>query len=403
MNVDYLIIGAGVAGTTAAETIRARDERGSIVLVGDEPHPLYSRVMLPMVVDRRIPAEKAYLKTDEWYASARIEYLRGRRVSALDAATHRATLDDGTEIVFGKALIATGGRPKRLDVPGERLDGVYRLQTLDDATAVRDSVRGPAVVVGGGFIALEFVNGFMHYGLKTTVCLRNHSFWSRHLDATGSALLERHLAAKGVKIMKDVVPLAFIGDTRVEGVKLSNGESIPCASIGIGIGLEPNVHAADTVARSAHGVLADEYLTTSAPEVYAAGDIADFEDVLAGHRHVLGNWMNAKEQGRVAGLNMAGERTRYERVSSYSVTALGLNVAFVGDVGSEGNETIARGDGETSYASLIIRDGKLRGGVFLNRVADRGPCAELIKSGKDVSAFRKELADTNFDLKSLLQ
>lgn len=416
MVADYLIIGAGVAGTTAAETIRARDERGSIVLIGDELHALYSRVMLPMVVDRRIPEAKVQLKTDDWYENSRIEYLRGHRVSTLDGAAHRATLDDGTEIIFGKALIATGGRPKRLDVPGERLNGVFRLQTIEDAVGVRESFSSPhpdlsplgrgersAVVIGGGFIALEFINGFMHYGLETTVCLRGKKFWEHRLDEAGAALLEKHLVSKGVCIIPDVAPLAFLGDTKVEGVKLSNGETVACTSVGIGIGLEPNLHFVENVFKTKRGLMANEFLETRTPGIYAAGDIAEFNDLMAGHSHVLGNWFNAREQGRAAGANMAGAHEPYRQVSSYSISALGMNVAFVGDVGSEENDTLARGDGVTSYSTLLLRDGKLRGGVFLNRVADRAPLLELIKTGKDVSHFKKDLADPNFDLKQLLQ
>jgi NAD(P)H-nitrite reductase large subunit len=402
MTVDYLIIGAGVAGTTAAESIRARDPQGSIALVGDEPHRLYSRVMLPMVVDGRIPTEKAYLKGEDWYVSTKVEFLRGRRVSKLDGTAHRATLDDGTAIEFTKALIATGGRPKRLDVPGHDLSGVHRLQTIEDAAGIRDSVAGPAVVIGGGFIALEFVNGFMHYNVPVTVCLRGKKFWEHRLDATGAALLEKHLTGKGVRIIPEAAPLAFLGNEKVEGVKLSNGETIACTSVGIGIGLEPNFHFIENVLKTKRGIASDEYLETSAAGIFAAGDISEFNDLIAGHAHVLGNWFNAREQGRAAGANMAGAHEPYHQVSSYSISALGMNVAFVGDVGSEGHEVIARGDGITSYASLMLRDGKLRGGVFLNRVADRAPVLELIKTGKDVSNFKKELADENFDLKKLL-
>ena len=427
MTVDYLIVGAGVAGTTAAESIRARDPQGSIALVGDEPHRLYSRVMLPMVVDGRIPAEKAYLKGEEWYASTKVEFLRGRRVSKLDGTAHRATLDDGTVIEFGKALIATGGRPKRLDVPGHNLAGVHRLQTIEDAVGIRDEMsphptlsqfgRGEsdippslggrqgglrAVVIGGGFIALEFVNGFMHYNVPVTVCLRGKKFWEHRLDAIGAALLEKHLIGKGVRIIPEAAPLAFLGNDKVEGVKLSNGKTIPCTSVGVGIGLEPNFHFAENILKTKRGISADEYLETSRAGIFAAGDISEFNDLIAGHAHVLGNWFNAREQGRAAGANMAGAHEPYKQVSSYSISALGMNVAFVGDVGSDGNELIARGDGVTSYASLMLRDGKLRGGVFLNRVADRAPILELIKTGKDISGFKKELAGENFDLKKLL-
>jgi len=400
MNTEYLIVGAGVAGTTAAEAIRSRDAHGTIVLVGDEHHPLYSRVMLPMVADRRIPPEKALLKTEGWYGEHGIMFLRGRRVARFDGVARRAVLEDGMEIAFGRALVATGGRPRRLDVPGVRLPGVFRLQYLEDAIGLRDGARGDAVVVGGGFIGLEFMNAFRHYGLPTTLALREPRIWEHLLPPAASAFLEAHLEGNGIGILRDTVPVGFVGDERVEAVRFSGGTTVRADTVGVGIGLEPNLHFLENVERSARGVMVNEFLESPTAGIFAAGDIAEFLDLSAGHRHALGNWYNAREQGRTAGLNMAGERTPYHQVSSYSITALGMNVAFIGDVNHEGHETVPRVT-DDSYGLLFLRGGKLRGGIFMNRIPDRKPTLELIRRGTVVSGHVAQLADAAFDLAQL--
>lgn len=406
---DYLIIGGGIAGTTAAETIRERDLSGAVAIVSEEPHPLYSRVLLPNYVKGVSSRAQVFLRAPGDYQTKRIVFLTGSAVS-LDTAARAVGLKDGRTLGFGKLLIASGGHPRQLGVPGEGLLGVSRFQTIEDADRMRtllaDSRR--AVVAGSGFIALEYLEILSSRNIPTTLVSRQPYFFSRFLDPAGGDLLHGYFRSHGIILHVNDRLAAIAGEERVGSVELERGGSVPCDFVGLGIGLRRNTAwlAETGIALTPSGVATDECLETSEPGIFAAGDIADFYDVALGFRHTHGNWGNAFRQGELAGRNMADPKGRapYAGVTSYGIRSLGFHAALVGRAdGGEGIMTITRLDPDAkTYSRFFLKEDRLVGAALINRPQDRPVISTLIRDAVTIGKSRDQLADPAFDISRLI-
>lgn len=403
---SILIVGGGIAGVTAAETVRAQAPDKSVLLVSEEPHPLYSRVLLRNYVAGSLPREKVFLRSAEWYQTNGIEYAAGVRVRMLDLEDRTAELSDGRSVRYSKLLLASGGYPRPWNVPGSDVPGVLRFQTLEDADRLKDALGTAkrAVVVGGGFIAMDFVQAFVRAGIPTTLLVLAKRFWEPLLDVESADLVHDVLRASGVAVHYNAEVTRVVGTERVEGVVLRDGTEYPCDVLGVGIGIAPDhgfVHG--TGVEFGIGVKVNEYLETDRPEVLAAGDAADFWDVVVGARHRLGNWTNAVLQGRAAGRTLAGTRTAFRAVSAYTIEYLGLPVAFIGDVHPHPrNRDVIRGSRAIgSVGRFVLRDGRLVGATLLNRAAERMPIQSLILRGVDLTTAIAQLANPSLPLATL--
>lgn len=406
----YLIIGGGAAGTGAAETIRKEDPSGTIAIVSDEIHPLYSRVMLskPNFFLGKIPFEQIWLKGKDWYETNKITFVGGRTAVGLDSDKKILTLDDNRQISYEKLLVATGVRTRTWTVPGSDKKGIYSLRTLEDGKAIMEGIKTAkrAVTIGGGFIGFEMADLMKLAGLETTMILREDYFWQPTLDEASGLMIEKALEKAGVKILKNSEVVEVIGDDSVKGVILKDGTKIECEMIITGIGVVPPPldFLQEAGIQTKNAILANEYLETSAKDVWTAGDIAEYKDLLLEENIQLGNWVNAHEQGRVAGLGMAGKRTPFKFISFYTTQGVGVNIAFVGDSRLlPDRQVIQRGTPEiNSYARLLVVGKELIGATMINRTGDMSTLSKLIENNIDISSHISELGDPNFDLKSLL-
>ncbi len=406
MQTDYLIIGGGIAGTTAAETIRQNDPKGSIAIVSDEPHRLYSRITLSKInfFLEKLPFDSIWLKQSEWYDQKNISLLAGKRAAALDTQKKEVALDDGTVIQYGKLLLAIGGSARKLEIPGSAPEDISYLRTLDDAKTIIQKTRASkeGIMIGGGFIGFEMCEMMRLAGLKVTLIIREPRFWDFLIDATSSALIEEALEKNGVTILRN----EEVREIAHNGKKLAilkSGQSIPFDMLIAGIGIYcPHAFIKEAGIAVQSGIIANEYLETSAPDVWTAGDSAEFKDLILEEQIQLGNWVNAQIQGRIAGLNMTGTRTPFKLISSYTSRAFDLSLAFVGDVRMrEGRRSIPRGSKESgSYAQIIVEGTKIKGAILINRTKELGIIGKLIQEGADVSDRDAQLADA--DLKALL-
>ncbi|MBI2609964.1 NAD(P)/FAD-dependent oxidoreductase [Candidatus Giovannonibacteria bacterium] len=407
-SVRYLIIGGGIAGTTAAETIRLRDKEGSISIISDEPARLYSRIMLskPNFFLEKISFDQIWLKTDSWYQEKNIELLLGKRAVSLNPALKKIVLDGGTEIIYEKLLLAYGGETRKweLKIP---VSGVHYLRSLADAKEIIDAVKmaKKAVVVGGGFVSFEMCEMLRLAGLEVSLVMREKHFWSNLLDEASGAMIEKALETRGVKIYRESEVGRVLWDETVEEAILKNGESIPCDLIIVGIGLNFKLDWIKNAGiETGRGILANEYLETNLPDIWTAGDIAEFKDLILGERVQLGNWVNAQMQGRRAALNMTGEHVPFKMVSFYTTTAFGINVAFIGDVRPlEGRQIITRGNPENGwYSRIILKDDEIIGATLINRTAELAPISKLIENDINISGHETDLANPAFELKTLV-
>jgi NAD(P)H-nitrite reductase large subunit len=381
----YVIIGGGITGTTCAQELKKLDSSALITLVSEESHALYSRVLLPHYVKGKVQRERVFLKHESWYEEQEIEWIRGEQVTRLDPKNHFVEISCGREIEYDKVLIATGGELKTLE--GEPR-GVSYMRTLDDTDHFAQLLNERdkhtrAGIYGGGFIACEYLNIFAHYKIPTCIAFRGPHFWSSTLAPEAGALINLYLIEQGV----DLHPIAdfkeMIGEKELEGFSTTLGQHA-CSILGVGVGIAPDFSFLEgSGVDVGHGVKTNEYLETNQKDVYAAGDVAEFFDVVVGRHVRVGNWMNAQMQGRAVAKFMVGERTPFNLVSSYATNALGLEIIFVGDTSRSHAESIKilgslKSGGVTQ---LFKREGKLVGGIMIGRNRDRMRVTEAIKIG----------------------
>jgi NAD(P)H-nitrite reductase large subunit len=408
----YLIVGGGVAGTTAAETLRQNDPTGSIAIVSDEPYLFYSRIMLskPSFFLEKIPFEQIYLKNEAWYKEQNITFLGGKTAVGMNATEKTVTLNDGTALQYEKLLLAIGGYPRKWDpqkIEGADKQGIYNLRTLEDAKAIIQSIKTAksAVCVGGGFVSFETCELLRMKNIDTTLLILEPYYWANIWDETSGLIVEDYLQQGGVNVLKNEEAEKVLGANQVEGVRTKSGKEIPCQMVVIGIGITYPVEPFKACGLDCgRGIKTNEYLETNLPDVWAAGDATEFYDVVVGEPAQAGNWVNAQTQGRIAALNMLGKKQLFRVVTFYTAQGFGLTIAFVGDARPLPDRTVvARGSKESkSYGRLLLKDKELVGATLLNRTPEMAPISKLIEKDVDLSAHHAELADSNFDLKTLV-
>ncbi len=371
----YVIIGGGIAGTTAAEELRKSDTSAEITLVSEEFHALYSRVLLPHYIKGKISRERVFLKKESWYQEQRIEWIRGEIVSRIDTKNKHVEFFDGGELPYDMLLIASGSEVKlwKEDVPG-----VSYLRTLDDADHLVEMMRAlpkdaHAMIYGGGFIACEYLNIFYEANIQTTIAYRGAHMWSRGISAEAGELIKRQLVKQGITVIEHATDVSLVGEKQIESVSI-NGELHSCDILGIGVGVQPNLSfLKDTGLEMNEGILANAFLQTNVPDVFVAGDVAEFYDERFARPFITGNWMNAQTQGRVVAKNMSGAKVSFDLVSSYAMNIVGIEIIFIGDTSREhAEETILIGSVEAGgVTEVFIRENRIVGAILTGRNMDR--------------------------------
>jgi 3-phenylpropionate/trans-cinnamate dioxygenase ferredoxin reductase subunit len=370
----YLIIGGGLAGANAARAIRERDTSGSIALVGAERYPPYHRP----------PLSKGYLAGREGRSSVfegahetyigelKTDLLLGRRAMALDPAARRVVLDDGEAVSYERLLLATGGEPRRLGVPGGELGNLLYLRELPDSTLIQRTVRPGArvVVVGGGFIGAEVAATLRGAGAEVTLLINEDVLLQKALGREAGRFLSDYFAHQGVTVRPKTPAAAFLGEDVVQAVKTADGEEIPADVVVVGIGITPRVGLAAAAGLTVDdGIVVDQFLCSSDPHIYAAGDVAAFPDRRYGDRMRFEHWDNAIEQGKVAGTNMAGAEVPYDHVPYFFSDQFKLDIQSYGDL-RRYDTIVVRGDTrelEDPHLGLFYLSGeKLMGVLFVN-------------------------------------
>jgi len=351
---NYIIIGNGPAGVAAAEAIRSRETKASIILIGDEPWGYYSRPGLAYYLTGELPEKGLFPFTRADFQRLNLRLINSR-VHAIYPLEHQIENQAGQKLAYDRLLVATGARAAQMDIPGINLEGVVVLDNLSDARQIIKASRraGSAVVVGGGITALEIVEGLVARGIRTHYFLRGERYWSNVLDELESKIVLDRLQHEGVKIHYHTELAEVIEKRgRVAGVITKTGEKIKCRLVAVAIGIRPRTELAVTAGlQTERGILVNEYLQTSATDIFAAGDVAQVYDPHSGKSVVDSLWGPARAQGHAAGLNMVGEAKPYLKAVPFNVTRLaGLTTTIIGPVGRGADQDligIARGDSET--------------------------------------------------------
>ncbi len=397
---DYIIIGGGIAGVTAAEAIRAADDGASIAIISREQHLPYSRVLLPAFIKGTVKREALFLRTLADFTKQRIDFYASREAMDINPERREVMLRDGTAFAFGKALIATGGRPKQWGSP-ETQRFVYRLQTLDDAERIIAALPGitaPAIV-GSSFIGFEFVEILTALKKKPVLIAPDGNFFHGALDDVGAEIVRAALSKRGATIVRGRVADIAVKDGAA-ALTLDGGATIPADGVFVGVGIDRNaeISARAGAELGERGIKTNEYFETSLADIFAAGDVAEARDAVSGVYRVHGNWANAAAAGLGAGKRMAGKPAAPHAVPAYSITAAGLRITAVGEYGRD-LDGISRSDAMFhEYERFFIRDGRIAGVFAINRPKSTGQYLRIVSGRADVSAYRDRLRDAAFDL-----
>lgn len=318
MQERVVIVGAGQGGCQAAVSLRQEGHEGPVVLIGEEPGLPYQRPPLSKAYLREGREDRLLLRPQAFFETSDITLRSGERVAAIDAAAHSVRLGDGEEIPYDHLVLATGARNRKLPLEGADLDNVVELRTKADADDIRARLAGKkhAVVVGGGFIGLEFAAVARGLGLDVTVLEAADRVMSRVVSAQTSAYFDRFHADAGTRIVYGAMASRIIGKDAVAGIETADGTRLDCDLVLIAAGVVPNTElAADAGLEIDNGIAVDARLLTSDPDISAIGDCASFVHPLAGRRVRLESVQNAIDQARCVAARLAGRPARLRRSS----------------------------------------------------------------------------------------
>ena len=405
--MKYVIVGNGVACVTAAQAITQAEPAAEVHIFGAEPYPYYRRPLLWEFIAGQIEQDALYFRPPAWYAERGMHLHLGVQATALDPTAHRLTLADGSTAEYDRLLLATGGRSFVPPVEGTDKEGVFTLRTLEDALAIKAYAQraSAAVVIGGGLLGLETARALRTAGLDVTVVEFFPYLLPRQLDTEGADVLQSLLEAQGLQVITSGATEAILGEGRADGIRLKDGRVVAGELILFSTGIRSETALAQAAGLEVNrGVVVDEHLQTSAEDIFAAGDAAEFEG------RVYGIIPAAIEQARIAAANMvASDSTTYSgTIPATTLKVAGAELTSMGESVAEGDEytSLRHADMEAGrYRKFVLREGRIVGAILLNDKERLQSTTQLIEKGVDVSALVNVnlLLDDDFDLKSLLQ
>ena len=400
----FVIVGGGLAGAKAAEALRHEGFDGTLVLIGEEAERPYERPPLSKDYLRaESPREKAYVHPEAFYRDNDIELVTGTVVTSLDPHARRLTLADGGERSYDRLLLATGAEPRTLEVRGAELDGVHYLRTLADCDALRARLGADSelAVIGAGWIGAELAASARQLGARVTMIDPAAVPLERVLGEEVGAFYREVHREHDVELLLGDGLAALEGDGRVQRVRTTSGRTIDCDTVVVGIGVVPRTELAERAGlRTEGGIMVDERLETSAPGVYAAGDVAS-----AWHpfyeRHVrVEHWANALNQGPAAALAMLGREVSYDRIPYFFSDQYDVGMEYSG-LASGSDEVVLRGDVDRSeFIAFWLRDRRVCAGMNVNVWDVNEDVQALIRSRAEIDVAA--LADPDVPLSSLV-
>jgi 3-phenylpropionate/trans-cinnamate dioxygenase ferredoxin reductase subunit len=408
---NYVIIGGGLAGGKAVEGIREVDTLGSIALVTQERHRPYHRPPLSKgYMLGQTAREGIYVQEADYYASGHaLTLLTDVAATNLDRDENRMALADGRVLEYDKLLLATGGTPKRLSIPGNDLPGVFTLRRVEDADAIQRLAKPDkhALVLGGSFIGAEMAAALAQLGLEVTMVFPESRLLARIIPEAMSEMLHTRYAKNGVRIITEMTPSSLSGGITVERAQLANNAILDVDMVVMGVGIQLNT----ALAREAmlemdenDAVIVDETLRTADPDIYAAGDIAAWPDATFDKRLRVEHWDVARGQGLRAGRNMAGEVEPYTAIPLFFSKLFGLHFTVLGDL-SAWERTVLRGRLETEhFAYFYFHNDTLVGTLATGRFEDeQSPMKQLLRARPTWDAVADALRDDTIDLETLAE
>jgi 3-phenylpropionate/trans-cinnamate dioxygenase ferredoxin reductase component len=404
--VEFLIVGGGMAGAHCASELRKRGADGDVALVGREPHPPYERPPLSKEYMRgETSTEDAYVHPPEWYGENDVELMTGTNVMSLDSGERVARLQTKEEISFEKALIATGADVNILRVGGTELEGIHYLRTFKTSDEIQEEAAGAdhVVLIGGSFIGTEVAASLTAKGKRCTIVMMEEVATSQAFGDEVGRYFHDVLASNGVELVAGEQLDAFVGEGRVSGVRTKSGKEIEGDVAVVGVGVHPDVRLAEKAGIEVDdGIVCDERLQTSVEGIHAAGDLCSYQSVVHGRRLRVEHWDVALQQGQYAAAAMLGEEEPYDVVPYFfSDLADWTSLEYVGPA-ERWDEIVWRGDRDSGeFSAWYLDGGKVAAALAVGRSEDLTHARRLIESGTDVSGARDALADVDSKLETV--
>lgn len=385
---DYVIVGAGRAGASAVEGIRELDSSGSILLVGAEPHLPYDRPSLSKQLwFGKNEVSDIFVHDRAHFERAGVELASGERVIEIQPGKKTIVTDRGRSERYGKLLLATGGTPRRLQIPGAESDGVYYFRTLDDYVELSRAPKDKSILVaGGGFIGAEIAAALSMHEAKVSMIFRGRLMLERIFPEALGRSIQRQYEQRGIRILSKDAPISFVTRGGWLGVETRRGEHLACDAIVVGAGIEPEIELARSAGLAIeNGIKVNELLQSSAPDIFAAGDNANFPYLALGKRMRVEHWDNAVAQGKAAGRNMAGAGETFDYMPYFYSDLFDFGFEAVGDVSSS-LKTYADWQEENETGVVYyLDDGRVRGVMLCNVWGKLDEARALIRSGVRMS------------------
>jgi 3-phenylpropionate/trans-cinnamate dioxygenase ferredoxin reductase subunit len=406
--VDFLIVGGGMAGAYCASELRAKGAEGSVLLVGREPEPPYERPPLTKEYLRgEASRADAHVNPADWYDENEIELLTRTNVMALDPAARTAKLQGGAEVGFDKALLATGANVNILRAEGAELEGIHYVRAFGNSDAIREEAEAAerVVLIGGSYIGCEVAASLTALGKSCTIVMMESEPLSRTFGEDVGRWARGVLESHGVEVIGDEELEAYEGDGRVQAVVTKGGRAIEGEMVVVGAGVRPDAMLAERAGLEVDdGIVCDQKLETSAPGIFAAGDVCSYESVIHGRRLRVEHWDVSLQQGRQAARGMLGETEPYRELPYFfSDLADWTGFEYVGPA-YEWDEVVFRGDLDSGeFSAWYLEGGAVKGALAVGRSEDLVHARTLIETGADVSGQREALADVDTELEAVGQ
>lgn len=391
-NYDYVIVGGGLAGASAIKGIREKDRKGSILLIGDERYLPYNRP--PLSKDLLLgddTLKDVYVQDEGFYQENKVEVKLGTEVTNVDPDKKRIRGDDGGSYGYGKLLLATGGSPKKLEIPGGGLEGVIYYRRLEDYKDLDDKIQdaSSAVILGGGFIGAELAAALNKNSLDVEVVFPDKLLLEKIFPEELASAVQEEYKTRGVEIYNEDVPERITREGERYEVLTREGKILNADLVLAGIGIKPNVELCEGGNFDVfEGIEVDEHLETSCEDVYAAGDNAYFPFAVLEDCIRVEHWDNAINQGKLAGKNMAGAGEPYDYIPYFYSDLFDLGFEALGDVDANLETFIDwKKEGGRGVVYYLSEDGRVRGVLLLGVWGKKGEARRLLKRKE---CFKKE-------------
>ncbi|MFT4923155.1 MAG: NAD(P)H-nitrite reductase large subunit [Haloarculaceae archaeon] len=407
MSTSHVIVGDGIAGSSAAETIREKDPDADVTVITDEGEALYNRILIKEFAKGKLPAAPISIHEPDWYEERDVDLELNTYVTGVDPDAHEVYTHEGEVYEYDKLLVATGGTPAQVPVENSDADGIHHFWTFEDARGIRehaaDSDKG--IIVGAGLLGIDLAAVCAAQDIDAHYLMRGNRWWRYALSLEGAEIIHDALEEHGVTPVFDsgVDRFEVDDDGYVEAAVDPDGNRYEGEFCGIAIGLDFNTEwLQGSGVETDNGVVVDEYMQTNVDDIYAAGDITEFYDTIIGDRAQNGAWGSAKEQGSVAGENMVedAEAASFRWVSSYSITHFDFPFLSFGHP-TRGDEEAERKYSDDEWRRLAFEDGQLVGGVLIGDLSQQSTFKQIIREERQVADQKEVLLEPDVDLDKL--